>query len=78
MEKGCESIKHGKSKNSTPLRHIINEDCLFKPIVFDPPEQPIEFNSLNRNESNKGSSPYHSNEIQAEDASDNTGNPRNG
>jgi hypothetical protein len=55
MEKVCKSIKHGKSKNSTPLSSIINEDRFSISIVFNPSKKPIEFNSFNRNENNQGS-----------------------
>lgn len=77
MDKGCKSIKHCKSKNSTPLCDIINKDPIFKAKVFNPFKKPIDLNSLNSNENNEGSSPYQSYDINTNDARDYTGNPGN-
>jgi hypothetical protein len=70
MDKGCKSIKHCKSKNSTPLRGIINKDSFFNAIMFNPFKKPVDFNRLNRNENNKGCSPYQSYGINTNDACD--------
>ena len=70
MEKGCEGIKHSKSKNSTPLRDIVNKNPIFKPIVINPFKQPKDFNRLNSYENNKGSSPYQSYGININDVRD--------
>lgn len=70
MNQGSKSIKHGKCKNSTPLRNIINKDRFFKAKVFKPLIKPVNFNRLNRNENKKGSSSYPSYGIDTNDACD--------
>lgn len=59
MDKGCKSIKHGKSKYSTPLRNIINKDRIFKAQVFNPFIKPVNFNRFNRYENKKSALQIH-------------------